>query len=242
MSKIQFVNTKYDWKHLSLITFINEGNIPKLWEYFFIENSNVLLDISNKLSNVSNTIYPNINKVFRAFIKPTDIKVVILGQDPYHNSSAVGYCFSVLQGNTINPSLKNIYKELQLEGYDITKNGLLYHWVKQGCFMLNTALTVEKGKPDSHTKIWHSFTKNVIRWLANNRSDIVWLLMGTKAHRYRDIINNSIYSQYILRTSHPSPFSAYKNIDNDIPSFIGSNVFRKINSYLDILHKKTIKW
>jgi uracil-DNA glycosylase len=132
-----FLNYICSWKTLTLWNYLLEGNIPKNWNYFFEHNKHELFKIS-KMLETSTHIFP---KVFRSFINPS---IVILGQDPYHNGSAVGYCFSVLPGNNINPSLNNIYTELKNNGYEITKNGILNHWVDQGCFMLNTSLTLSR--------------------------------------------------------------------------------------------------
>lgn len=236
---IILINECYSWKILSLWQYLNEGNIPESWKDFFIQNQNILYKISNEIQKTnSSKIYPPINRVFRAFIPINKIKVVILGQDPYHNKgSAVGYCFSVGSGNKINPSLKNIYKELKLEGFDIIEDGILNHWADQGCFLLNSSLTVQENSPDSHTKFWYSFTKNVVEFIVKNCKDVVWLLMGSKAQQFSNIINikNAILS------SHPSPFSAYKGTSVS-PAFIGSNVFRNINSKLIKYNKLPIKW
>ena len=129
-----FINDVYSWKNQSLIDYLNEGNIPITWYRFFKDNENEILSISDKIEFEKQkqddyTIYPPINLTFRSFIPVDKMKVVILGQDPYHNKdSAVGLCFSVCPNNKINPSLKNIYKELKLEKYDVNDDGTLYHW------------------------------------------------------------------------------------------------------------------
>jgi uracil-DNA glycosylase len=236
---IQLINGNYLWEEMTLWEYLKEGNIPSHWKNFFIENQQTLFNISqNLLLKNTQKIYPPINKVFRAFIPLKKIKVVILGQDPYHNGSAVGYCFSVLSGNSINPSLMNIYKELKNEGYDITKDGNLTHWVNQGCFLLNTALTVEKGCPNSHTSYWNDFTANTVKYVVDNCENIVWLLMGSKAQKFKQFISSS---HHTICTSHPSPFSAYKGY-RDLPAFIGSGVFLKINDYLTKTSRKPIYW
>jgi len=245
--KINFIENKYSWNEMSLLNFLEEGNIPSGWNNFFIDNQKILCEISEKLEeekkkNSKLIIYPSINQVFRSFILLNKIKVVILGQDPYHSGtteydgSAVGYCFSVSHGNRINPSLRNIYKELKLENYDVNENGDLTHWVDQGCFMINTALTVEKGCADSHTAFWHDFTERVIKYVSENCADVVWLLMGAKAHKFSKFIRHKVFC-----TSHPSPFSAHKG-NNKINAFIGSGVFDKINKQLEKYGRKKIKW
>ena len=186
----------------------------------------------------TSTIYPEINKVFRAFIPLDKIKVVILGQDPYHNGSAVGLCFSVLPGNKVNPSLKNIYTELKNEGYSPVENGILTHWAKN-CCMLNTALTVRKGEADSHTHIWFDFSEKVIKYISDNTKNTVWLLMGSKALEFNPLIDEEKHTVFV--TSHPSPFSAHRGF-RYYPSFLGSNVFTQINDYLQAYHNMTIKW
>lgn len=227
----------YAWKDMSLMDFLNEGNTPSNWVELFSENKLLLQEVSNYLSAVEKPIYPEINDVFRAFrIALKDIKVVILGQDPYHNSgAAVGLCFSV-GGNVINPSLRNIYTELETEGYNVVKNGDLNHWVQQGCFMLNTALTVEEGKPGSHLEIWKTFMDRVL-YTVSSVSNIAWLFMGAKAFEYKH------YSERgkAFITSHPSPFSAHKKF-RDYPAFLGSNVFKNINGYLESENKGGIRW
>jgi len=237
---LQFLEEKYDWKSLTLWDYLLEGNYPRSWNNFFLED-NVQRDlhqISEDLKEETDkgiTIYPPLNQVFRAFCcTPLDkIKVVVLGMDPYHNpGSAVGLCFSVRPGNKINPSLKNIYKELKNEGYNPTEDGVLTHWTDQ-CLMLNTALTVAKGEADSHTGIWYGFSEKVIKYIAYNYPSIVWLLMGAKALAFKPLLGES----KVIITSHPSPFSAYKGF-RDHPAFIGSGAFRKINDKL----KKPIDW
>lgn len=243
---VQFLNAKYSWKEMSLWQFLEEGNIPSGWNEFFIKSQNILYKISEELEkekkkNTKLVIYPPVNNVFRAFIPLDKIKVVIIGQDPYHNGSAVGYCFSVLPGNSINPSLKNIYKQLKNEDYEVKEDGILTHWVDQGCFMLNTSLTVEKANVDSHTSFWYDFTENVIRYVTENTHNIVWLLMGAKAHKFSSIIINSKNNHKTFETTHPSPFSAHKGT-NMIPAFFGSDVFTQINDKLKEYGKSAIEW
>ena len=241
--QIKLVESYYSWSEMSIWDFLLEGNIPSGWKNFFIEYQYIVYTISKVLESEKKNklIYPPINYVFRAFIPIKKIKVVVLGQDPYHsgtdefNCSAVGYCFSVANcGNKINPSLRNIYKELKRDGYNIKEDGNLSHWVDQGCFMLNTSLTVNKGEPESHIKIWNNFTVNVIKYLADNTDGIIWLLMGSKAHKFKEYIGTN---HIIFLTSHPSPFS-YMRSSGDIPSFYGSNVFSNINNQL----KNKIMW
>ena len=233
---MQFIDEILNWNNVSLYNFVLEGNYPFFWRDFFTEENvvNEIEKISDTINLTPKIVYPELRRVFRAFIPIEKIKIVILGQDPYHNGNAVGLCFSIPINAAINPSLRNIYTEIENEGYDIIKNGDLSHWMAQGCFMLNTALTVEQGNPGSHSKIWANFTRMVVQHL-NSKDNITWLLMGRNAISMEKYIVNR--SHTIFRTSHPSPFSAY-NSSGEIPAFMGSGVFRKIND----LRNEKIVW
>lgn len=228
---IGLIDDEYDWKNININTFLSMGNTPSGWSDFFRDRKTVelLSSISDRIDSVTGktVIYPNINYVFRAFyLTPlSNLKAVIVGQDPYHNGSATGLCFSVKLGNSINPSLRNIYKELKQEGYNPEENGVLTHWARQGVLLLNMSLTVEKGNPGSHAHMWYSFSKHLIKYIDNNTisNKIHWLLFGRDAHQVKKYIQNGI----VHCTSHPSPFSAHKNSSN-IPAFLGSGVFRKV--------------
>lgn len=247
--KLSLINDVYSWDKLSLIQFLQEGNIPSGWSNFFANNMSVLTEIS-KLLDVENKerstnrdkyIFPSINQVFRAFyLTPLDkVKVCILGMDPYHNGSAVGLCFSVKPNNNINPSLKNIYTELKNEGYKPVENGILIPWAQQGVLLLNKALTVSKGDPDSHTSIWYDFTDKVVSYIDSNVDGVIWLLMGKNAQEVEHLITNDTHN--VLKTSHPSPYSASKSSGNS-PAFLGSGVFKQINEILSLFEKEEIKW
>ena len=244
---IKLIDIKYSWKNLSLWDFLNEGNIPSGWEDFFMRDDvqKDLYNISKELDEETCTIYPPIHKTFRAFIPLDEIKVVVLAQDPYHdgsdedNCAATGLCFSVNQAKgKINPSLRNIYKELKQEGFTPVENGDLTSWVDQGCFMLNKSLTVAKSDPDSHTRHWYDFTDKVISHLAKNRSNLVWLLMGRNAQQSAGLIEGE---HLVLKTSHPSPFS-FKRASGKVPAFLGSNLFRQTNEYLKSHYGRGILW
>lgn len=239
----EFKNETWSWE-ITLKTFVEEGSIDPAWKDFFqradvksdLEKISTFLEEERKKNVI---IYPEIYNVFRAFSLPLkDIKLVILGQDCYHDGNAVGLCFSVPRNGKINPSLRNIYQELQNEGYNPNQDGDLSHWQKQGCMMLNTALTVEKGSPESHLAIWYDFSEKVLKEIANHNDSIAWLLMGAKALKFRHLIKNE---KSIFATSHPSPFSAYKGF-GQIPAFIGSNIFKKINTFLKENGKEEINW
>ena len=184
------------------------------------------------------TIYPAYNDIFNAF-KFTDIddvKVVILGQDPYHEEGqAHGLAFSTPEGRPIPRSLKNIFKEINAEyDYPIPKSGCLEKWAKQGVFLLNTVLTVEAGNANSHSKCgWQTFTDNVIKILNNLEQPIVFLLWGKQAEKKKEFLDNP--NHLVLVTSHPSPFSARRG-------FLGSNHFKLANEFLRQNNKKEIDW
>lgn len=239
--EIKILDSSYTWEELSLWDYLQEGNIPRTWEKFFIDNSDILYEISTQLEKENpKKIYPIVYQVFRAFIPLDRVKLCLLGLDPYHNGSAIGLCFSVKPGNSINPSLRNIYKELKQEGYKPCETGDLTHWKSQGCLMLNTALTVMKGCAGSHTALWYEFSERVVKYVAENTKNVSWLLMGSKAHAFKRYITVS-NGHSICETSHPSPFSAHKSY-NGIPAFIGSDCFKQINKFLKSSHKKEIKW
>lgn len=173
-------------------------------------------------------IYPPGSLLFNAFnTTPFDkIKVVILGQDPYHGKGqAHGLCFSVQNGIQPPPSLMNIFKELQSDiGIDIPDHGNLTHWAEQGVFLLNASLSVRAGEPMSHSKIgWAEFTDTVIKKIADHKKNIVFLLWGKFAQEKRIMIDEKKHC--ILRSVHPSPLSAHGG-------FFGCKHFSKTNEYL----------
>ena len=173
-------------------------------------------------------IYPPGGFIFNAFDKtPIDrVKVVILGQDPYHGpGQAHGLCFSVQMGTPPPPSLNNIYKELHNDiGIKIPNHGNLTHWAEQGVFLLNASLTVRAGEPMSHSKIgWAEFTDTVIKKISDEREHVVFLLWGKFAQEKKALIDES--KHLILKAAHPSPLSAYSG-------FFGCRHFSKANAYL----------
>tara|TARA_Y100001970_G_C14031266_1_gene748751 strand:+ start:122 stop:820 length:699 start_codon:yes stop_codon:yes gene_type:complete len=226
MTSIQLIDNDYEWKNCSLIQFLSEGNIPIEWKDFFIDNIEILQNISNSISSTK-IIYPSVQRVFRAFYMTplSNIKIVIVGQDCYHNGNATGLCFDVKNGSIINPSLKNIYKELKLEGFTPTEDGNLSHLPSQGVLLINAALTVAKGEADSHTAYWYPFTENLIKYISKNTHNISWLLMGKRAQEFKEYINSDTHK--IVETSHPSPFSAMRGYGH-IPSFINSDCFKQL--------------
>ena len=173
-------------------------------------------------------IYPPGNFIFNAFnTTPFDkIKVVIIGQDPYHGQGqAHGLCFSVQNGVPPPPSLINIFKELKEDiGMQIPGHGNLTKWAEQGVFLLNASLTVRAGEPMSHSKIgWAQFTDTVIKTISDQKEHVVFLLWGKFAQDKKVLIDES--KHLILRAAHPSPLSAYNG-------FFGCKHFSKANEYL----------
>ena len=186
----------------------------------------------------SKTIYPPYDEIFNAFrLTPlSDVKVVILGQDPYHEKGqAHGLAFSTPEGRPIPRSLKNIFKEINAEyGYSIPESGCLEPWAKQGVFLLNTVLTVEEGNANSHSKCgWQTFTDNVIKVLNTQTQPIVYMLWGKQAEKKKELITNP--NHLVLISSHPSPFSARRG-------FFGCNHFKLANEFLKENKKEEIDW
>ena len=186
----------------------------------------------------SRQIFPNPDDIFNAFhLTPLkDVKVVILGQDPYHNDGqAHGLCFSVKPDVEIPPSLVNIYKELHDDlGCYIPNNGYLVKWAKQGVLMLNTVLTVRAHQANSHRGIgWEEFTNAAIRVLNEQDRPIVFILWGSPAQRKKEMLNNP--KHLILEAPHPSPLSAYRG-------FFGSKPFSQTNAFLEKNGLTPIDW
>lgn len=184
------------------------------------------------------TIYPLYDDVFKAFkLTPLDdLKVVILGQDPYHGKGqANGLAFSVNDGVKFPPSLYNIFKELKSDlGIEIPKSGNLEKWAKQGVLLLNTILTVREGKPLSHKgKGWEIFTTSVIRKISEEKNGIIFLLWGSQAYSKSQFIDDE--KHFILRSAHPSPLSAHNG-------FFGCKHFSKTNEILRKINKDEIDW
>lgn len=184
------------------------------------------------------TIYPPREDLFTCFeVCPyQDVKVVILGQDPYHRpQQAHGLCFSVRKGVKIPPSLKNMYKELKSDmDIDMPSHGYLIDWAKQGVFMMNAVLTVQEGKAGSHQKKgWEIFTDKVMEALNENEEGIVFLLWGNWAQKKAKFITNPQHK--ILMSAHPSPLSAYQG-------FFGSKPFSKTNALLIEMGRTPINW
>ncbi len=183
-------------------------------------------------------IYPETSRWFAAFdTTPFDaVKVVIIGQDPYHGpGQAHGLCFSVPQGVSIPPSLQNIYKELQDDlAVTVPQHGCLTRWAEQGVLLLNATLTVEHSKAGSHqNRGWETFTDCVISALNEQRDNLVFILWGSYAQRKGGSIDRSRH--LVLQAPHPSPLAAYRG-------FFGSKPFSKTNDYLVAHRKSPISW
>lgn len=197
---------------------------------------NILSHLNEEIKK-GKIIYPPKEKWFNVLnMNPQNIKVVIIGQDPYHGpNQAHGYSFSVEKGIPIPPSLKNIYKEIE-EEFNITmssKNGDLTPWVDQGVFLLNSILTVEKSNAASHKDVgWSKFTDNLIKIISDNCENVVFLLWGKFAESKKSLIDSS--KHLILISAHPSFYSAH--------NFFGNQHFKKANEYLKAHNKEEINW
>ncbi|MDF2690682.1 MAG: Uracil-DNA glycosylase [Gammaproteobacteria bacterium] len=184
------------------------------------------------------TIYPKGAEIFSALnFTPFDqVKVVIIGQDPYHGpNQAHGLCFSVKPGIALPPSLKNIYKEINEElGIPPAQHGCLIDWAKQGVLLLNAVMTVESGKPASHQgKGWEQFTDKIIELINEKHRHVVFLLWGSYAQNKGAIIDTD--KHLVLQSAHPSPFSVHRG-------FFGNGHFKKTNEYLQLHGHAPINW
>lgn len=213
-----------DWKNLL------EDEFGK--EYYLSLRNFLVTEYKTK------TIYPDKYDIFNAlhFTSYKDVKVVILGQDPYHGpGQAHGLSFSVNPGVRIPPSLLNIYKELNSDlGCFIPNNGYLKKWADQGVLLLNTSLTVRAGEANSHkNKGWEVFTDKIISLVNEKEDPVVFLLWGNNAIKKKNLITNK--KHLILTSVHPSPLSASRG-------FFGSKPFSKINEFLISINKAAIDW
>ena len=184
------------------------------------------------------SIFPTQNNIFNAFNTTSfeNIKVVILGQDPYHGKEqAHGLAFSVYDGVPSPPSLKNIFQEYSSDlGYKIPQNGNLTKWATEGVFLLNTVLTVRENKAHSHKdKGWETFTDTVIKMISDKKKHVVFILWGKPAQMKAKLIDES--KNLVLKAPHPSPLSSYRG-------FFGSQPFTKVNRYLKAHGAKEIDW
>ena len=216
--------------------------IGNTWDKLLAEevNKEYFKELINYVNNEykQKTIYPKKTEVFNAF-KYTDynnVKVVILGQDPYHGpNQAEGLSFSVSNEVLKPPSLKNIFKELESDlGIPFPEHNSLKPWAKEGVLLLNAVLTVEEHKPASHAnKGWETFTDEIIKILNKKEEPVVFILWGNYAREKKAYITNPIH--YIIESPHPSPFSARNG-------FFGSKPFSKTNEFLKSKGLKEINW
>ena len=184
------------------------------------------------------TIYPEPKNIFNAFnLCPLNkVKVVIIGQDPYHEPhQAHGLCFSVESGTDFPPSLQNIYKEIESDiGHKSITNGDLTEWAKQGVLLLNSTLTVQAHLAASHSgKGWETFTDAVIKAVAENKKHVVYMLWGSFAQKKAEYVNSK--DNLVLKSAHPSPLSAYRG-------FFGNHHFSSANNYLIENGETPINW
>lgn len=187
---------------------------------------------------IGKIIYPKGTEIFNAFDKTPfhKVKVVILGQDPYHNpNQAMGLSFSVPNETKIPPSLVNIFKELKDDiGLQIPANGNLSNWANEGVLLLNSILTVRANEPASHSKIgWMNFTDAVIKKISNEKQNVVFMLWGKFAQEKMELISTAKHC--VLKAAHPSPFSAFNG-------FFGCKHFSKTNEYLAAIGIEPIDW
>lgn len=223
--------------------------LPKAWmdfldlSLFFKKKLQSVLDTCQTRRNVS-IVYPETSDIMKwsKLTHPTNISVVILGQDPYHGGQATGLAFEVGPSAPIPPSLKNIFAELKRSycDFNIPQVGCLESWSEQGVLLLNSILTVEKGKPGSHAKLgWAWFTDYIISSISDKNDNCVFMLWGNKAIEKEILINNNRH--LVLKAQHPSPLSALSSGCKQDP-FYGCNHFVLANQYLTQHNKRAIDW
>lgn len=229
------------WKDTTLNQVIQDPALDP-WRAVFDSNKNELSQLSDRIvmeTKICSTIYPPPHQVFRALTssEPSEIKVVIVGQDPYHNGSAEGLCFSVPENRKLNPSLRNILKEVEAQGWAVDMNkGSLASWADQHVLLLNTALTVTEGNAGSHTDFWNTFTRHLICFISEKTRHVVWMLWGKHAQAYKKFIDGSKHC--ILEAGHPSPLArgAFARDMRVSPHF------QMANEYLESKGKTKVYW
>lgn len=237
-------NTQQELLQASKALFETWPNLQEVWSKPFKKaqqlNNQDYATLEQYLPELykAELVYPSVNNLFRAFqLRPQDIKVVILGQDPYHNGHADGLAFSTTQDGNLPESLKNIFKLLKIEfgqDYQINAaNGDLTAWHEQGVFLLNTRLTVLAKNPCAPMcDVWKEFISQTIKTVAQ-QSGVVFVLWGREAQKFKKFLNPEIH--HIIETSHPSPLSVHRG-------FLKSNCFSQINEYLVQEGKQPINW
>lgn len=211
----------------------NRGKLPA-WQAFFGANQARVDKISKKLAQETATFYPPLTDVLAALeaTAPDEVRVVIVGQDPYHTAGqATGFAFAT-HGRP-QPSLDNIYTELRSDGFAVSDpdSGDLSPWVRQGVLLINTALTVRASAAKSHEKFWKSFTENLFTWLALHTDRIVVVMWGRQAQGHR----NRFVRHKAVESAHPSPLSAGSG-------FFGSRPFSRVNRLLEEMGRDRIDW
>ena len=197
-------------------------------------------ELEKKINEAKRTheVYPPENLIFNALeLTPLyNVKVVIIGQDPYHEPmQAQGLSFSVPEGVKLPPSLVNIYKEIENElNIKMSNSGDLSSWARQGVLLLNSTLTVNRGQAGSHKDFgWQKFTKRIVEVINDNLSEVIFVLWGNFAKAFEPLINTNRH--FVLKSAHPSPLSAYNG-------FFGNGHFKRINTILKDLNKQEIDW
>ena len=228
------------------------SNIPPSYEEFFtdmIEDGcfDKISDAIQKEISSGKVIFPPLNEIYTAFnMCPIEkMKVIIIGQDPYHTQgAAMGVAFGHHpDNNKIQPSLKNIYKLLNNDGFSFNpKSGDLTKWCEQGVFLINTALTVRDGEPGSHAEVgikkgmWSDFIEQLFRYLAKKIDHLVVIMWGSKAQKYSNLFETRKNKHFLLKSSHPSP------LNRGIQEFLESGHFKKANKQLKMWNKNSIEW
>lgn len=217
---------------------IDKSWLPVLKESFEVQSFKALKGFLKQEIQTGKTIYPHPKNIFAAFDAcPWDtVKVVLLGQDPYHTPGAAhGMAFSVPQGVRVPPSLQNMYKEMNADlQARIPTHGCLTGWAQQGVLLLNSVLTVEKSKPASHARQgWEEFTDNVIQKLSEQKENLVFVLWGKYAQTRGQHIDRTKHC--VIEAPHPSPFSAQSG-------FFGHRPYSRTNEYLQAHNKTPINW
>jgi uracil-DNA glycosylase len=209
------------------------------WKPILLEIIKEFPDLDKQIIDKEDNIFPPQNLIFNAFDKFNfkDLKIIILGQDPYHgNGQANGLCFSVEDGIKIPPSLKNIFREMYSdlgEEFVLPKSGNLDYLAEQGILMLNNTLTVQEGNPNSHLKYWGGFSKRIIEYICANSVYKVFLLWGNNAKKSKKYVTGD---HYVLEATHPSPLGANKG------GWWGSKHFSQCNELLFELGDEQIEW
>lgn len=221
---------------------MNETHLPNIKWNISNKRINEIEAHLESLTKTGTLIYPSKENRYRALkMAPEDVKVVILGQDPYHDGSATGLAFDNPYDTTVSPSLRNILEEADCVRDESSgkSNSWLYSWVDQGVLLLNTALSVVAERPGSHIKYWKNFTSEILQKL-NAQDNIIYLAWGNYA---QDLIEENITNPtaVVIKTTHPSPFSANK-ASKGATAFIGSNCFKQVNDALISMEKEVINW